>query len=265
MQPQDLEERLERIEQPTSKTNENDTLYVKNVDIDCAEDTYDSVRVSERFRDPESGRILTTFKELNFHFNHADGFQVRWAGQPFTLKPGETAKMPRYLGEHFATHLVNHMLDKRGPNARSNPMLRPAELEKIIIQEEPFFSAVADSVGTAALKTVQDLNEGNAPITEVAGLEFNHGGAKGAELKEDEQIARDPLHHVEAPPEETEDVIKRIGVETPEDGMNVPEDWKGYSRVELIQQIRNMDPAYKFPQETTKAQLVSILKKIAGV
>jgi hypothetical protein len=265
MQP-DTEERLERIEQPTSKTNENDTLYIKNVDTDCNDDTYDSVRVSERWRDPESGRVVTTFKEQNYHFNHADGFQVRWAGRPFTLKPGETAKMPRYLGEHFATHLVNHMLDKKGPNARSNPLLRPAELEKIIVGEEPFFASVADSVGEATAKQVMAMNDGDAPITELQdGLQFDHQGAKGPELRETEQIARDPLHHVEEPPEETEAILARVGADTAEDAENVPEDWKGYTKAELVTQIRQMDPAYKFPTNPNKAQLVSILKKIAGV
>jgi hypothetical protein len=267
MQP-DTEERLERIETPVQKNNENDTLYVKNIDESCNDDTYDSVRVSERWRDPESGRILTTFKEVNYNFNHSDGFQVRWAGQPFTLKPGETAKMPRFLGEHFAYHLANHMLDKQGPNARTNPMQRPAMLEKIIIQEEPFFSSVSDSVGTATLKQVQSMNEGagaDAPISEVAGLNFDHKGAKGATLKEDEQPAYDPLRRTAETVEETEDVIKRIGGEDPQDSQNVPEDWKNYSRPDLIRQIRHMDPSFKFGKETNKGQLVSVLKKIAGV
>lgn len=265
MQP-DTEERLERIEQPTQKNNENDTLYVINIDTDCSDDTYDAVRVSERFRDTESGRVLTTFKELNYHFNHRDGFQVRWAGQPFTLKPGETAKMPRFLGEHFAYHLANHMLDKQGPNARNNPLQRPAMLEKIIIKEEPFFAAIGDSVGTAALKQVQNLNEGNAPITEVQGLEFNHAGAKGADLGETTQEAYDPLKRTDKEIiEETADVIKRIGAEQTDDASDVPEDWKAYSRPDLINLIRNMDPAYKFGQTVSKGQLISMLKRISGV
>jgi len=264
MQP-DTEERLERIETPTQKNNENDTLYITNIDMDCSEDTYDSIRVSERFRDQESGRIVTSFKDINYHFNHADGFQVRWSGQPFTLKPGETAKMPRYLGEHFAYHLCNHMLDKQGPNARNNPLLRPKKLEEIIVKEEPFFATMTDSVGTAALKTVQGLNEGNAPITEVQGLDFNHKGSKGQNLKEDEQPAYDPLRRTEEVVEETEAVLARIGAESEGDELNVPEDWKSHSRTELITQIRTMDPGYKFADHVSKAQLVSILKKIAGV
>jgi hypothetical protein len=266
MQP-DLEERLERIDENPQKNSENDTLYITNIDTECSEDTYDSVRVSKRFRDTESGRVITTFEDISYHFNHADGYQVRWAGQPFTLKPGETAKMPRFLGEHFAYHLCNHMLgkDPKDPNAVSNPMKRPAMLARIIIKEEPFFATMTDSVGTAALKQVQAMNEGNAPITEVQGLEYSHGGSKGIELGETTQQATDPLRRVSEIVEETDKVIERIGTDTPEDAQGVPEDWKGYSRKELIVQIRAMDPGYKFPQHSNKAMLVSILKKTAGV
>lgn len=265
MQP-DNEERLERIETPKQQNNENDTLWITNIDTGCSEDTYDSVRVSERWRDPESGRILTTFKEQNYHFNHADGFQVRWSGQPFTLKPGETARMPRFLGEHFAYHLVNHMLDKEGPNARNSPLKRPSMLARVIIKEEPFFAAITDSVGMATLKQVKEMNEGNAPISEVAGLTYSHGTQKGKELGETTQPAYDPLRRTaQEETEETADVIKRIGADTPEDQSDVPEDFKSYTRKDLIQQIRNMDPGMKFPQNPSKAQLVMILKRTAGV
>lgn len=264
MQP-DIEERLERIETPTQKNNENDTLWIKNIDEGCNEDTYDSIRVSERWRDPESGRILTTFKDVNYHFNHADGFQVRWSGQPFTIKPGVTMRMPRFLGEHFAYHLVNHMLDKKGPNARSNPIMRPAELEKIIIKEEPFFAAITDSVGAATLKQVEQLNKEDAPVTDVQGLSYSHGGTKGPTLKEETQPAYDPLRRVGEEVEDTEAIIKRLGEDTADDQLNVPEDFKGHTRQELIKQIRNMDPGFKFPQNPSKAQLVMILKKTAGV
>lgn len=264
MQP-DLEERLERIDTSEPKDTSNDTLYITNIDMDCDQDTYDNVRVSERYRDPESGRILTQFKDIPFHFNHHDGFQIRWAGQPFTLKPGETAKMPRYLGEHFAYHLSNHMLDKMGPNHRTNPLERPAMLKRIIIKEEPFFSIQPDSVGQAALRQVSDMNEGNAPISEVQGLEFNHGGSKAKELGEVEQMARDPLHHVEVPPEETEVILARLTPDSSADQMDIPEAFKTTSKADLVQSIRNMDPAYKFPENPSKGQLVTILKKIAGV
>lgn len=262
----DLEERLERIDTPKQTKNENDTLWIRNIDEGCSEDTYDSVRISERYRDPESGRILTTFKDVSYHFNHGDGFQVRWSGQTFTIKPGETMRMPRFLAEHFAYHLVNHMLDKKGPNARTNANLRPAELAKIIVKEEPFFAAISDSIGTATLKQVEQLNRPDAPMTEVQGLNYSHGAQKGIELKEDTQTAKEPLYQIaDEEVEPTESIIDRVGTDQPEDNSNIPDQWKSYTRKELIQQIRNMDPGYKFPQNPNKTMLVTILQKIAGV
>lgn len=265
MQP-DLEERLERIDQPKQVNNENDTLYITNVDTDCSEDTYDSVRVSERFRDQESGRVVTQFKELNYHFNHADGFQVRWSGTPFDIKPGETKKMPRFLGEHFAYHLCNHMLDKQGSNARNDPLKRPAMLKRIIVGTEPFFADVTDSIGAALNKQVESLNV-DKPVSDLGdGLIVDHNGAKGQELNETTQEAYDPLRRVDKDPvEPLEDVIARVGPDVETDNANVPEDWKEHTKPELIKTIRDMDPSYKFPTKPTKAQLVSILKKTAGV
>lgn len=262
MEPQ-LEERLERIEQPKQVNNENDTLYVENIDTECSDDTYDSVRVSERFRDAESGRVVTQFKELNYHFNHSAGFQVRWAGQPFTLKPGEQAKMPRFLAEHFAYHLCNHMLGKISPNAVNDPLKRPAMLKKIILKEEPFFATMEDSVGGAVLKQVQSMNEGS-PITEVQGLEYATGG-KTVEMGEETQEAYDPLRRTGETVEETEAVLLRIGTDQPNDNDGVPADWHTQSRVEIIKLIRDMDPMFKFGQNVSKGQLVGILKKTAGV
>lgn len=271
MQPQaDVEERLERLSpQQTNKNNENDTLWIKNIDNDCHDTTYDSVRVSERWRDPESGRVLTQFKDISYTFEHVDGFQVRWSGQPFTLKPGETARMPRYLGEHFAYHLANHILDKEGEKSnrtlRSDPIWRPKILSQIIIKEEPFFAMVNDSVGAETMKQVQSLNDGNAPLVEVQGLQYENGG-KGQELPESDVVSKDSIQTTTGKidlksVETTEDVITRLGEETQVDSLNVPDDWKQYSKSDLIMQIRNMAPDYKFGQNYTKAQLVGILQR----
>lgn len=271
MQPtQADEERLERIPTaPTQKNNENDTLWVKNIDEDCHDITYDSVRMSERWRDPESGRVMTQFKDVEFTFEHADGFQVRWSGQPFTIKPGATARMPRFLAEHFATHLANHMLDKKGDEMkrtlRNDPVWRPKILKEIIIKEEPYFATISDSVGTATLKQVDDLNPSGSPITEVQGLDYNTKGDKGKTLGEADVTPTDNIATTtgridKKSVEPTPDVIMRLGKSSPEDDLNVPEDWQQYSKAELVDQIRNMDPYYKFGSQYTKAQLVGVIK-----
>lgn len=264
MEPQ-LQERLERIEQPKQVNNENDTLYIKNIDVGCSDEDFDSVRVSERFKDLESGRIVTSFKELNYHFKHAEKYQVRWSGTPFDLKPGEVKKMPRFLGEHFAYHLCNHMLGKISPNSVNDPLKRPAMIERIIVKEEPFFSSVSDTVGEAITKQVEALNV-DSPTTDLGdGIVVNNGG-RSVELGETVQEAYDPLRRVNKESvEETEAVITRIGQDSPEDNQGVPEDWQSHTRSDIIKLIRDMDPAWKFGQNVSKAQLVGILKKTAGV
>lgn len=269
MQPQsDTEERLERIETPKNKNNENDTVTVKNIDIDCHDVTYDSVRVSERWRDPESGRVLTQFKDQSYQFDHIEGFQVRWSGQPFTLKPGEMARMPRFLAEHFAQHLADHMLDKKGLELnralRNDPIWRPKILKEIIISEEPFFSTMGDSVGQATLNQVRDMNDSNV-VKEFGDQSYADNGGKGKELSEAEAIPKDSVQTTvgkidKTSVEPTEEVVTRIGTETETDKLNIPADWEQYTKTDLIEQIRNMDPYYKFGSTYTKAQLVSILQ-----
>lgn len=273
MQPTqaDTEERLERIELPKTKdqSNENDTLWVKNIDEDCHDTTYDSVRLAERWRDPESGRVLTQFKDMALTFDHSEGFQVRWSGQPFTVAPGQVAKMPRFLAEHFANHLANHMLDKLGEARnralRNDPVERPKMLKEIMIKEEPFFATIGDSVGTAILKQVQELNPNGSPVTEIQGLDFDHKGDKGKSLPEADATPKDSVQTTVGkidtkPVEPTEEVINRLGEEGPQDALNVPEQWAQESKSDIIMQIRNMDPYYKFGSTYTKAQLVSILE-----
>ena len=268
----EIEERLERIDAPnTNKNNENDTLHIKNIDTDCHDVTYDSVRVSERWRDPESGRVLTQFKDIAYTFEHSDGFQVRWSGRAFNIPPGETRKMPRFLGEHFALHLANHILDKEGEKIgrtlRADPIWRPKVLKEIIVDEEPFFSGLGDSVGNALASQVDQMNQDQPPEAAQA-MQYNNSGDKGKTLREaevkpqgniDTTTGKIDLKSIEP----TADIIARVGKDSAGDDMNVPDGFTQYSKAELIQQIRNMAPDYKFGSNYTKAQLVGVLKSIA--
>lgn len=268
--PGQLEERLEKIETPKPKNDQNDTLWVKNIDTDCHDQTYEPVRVSERWRDPESGRIVTNFKDVIYQFDHSEKFQVRWSAQIFSIKPGETARMPRFLGEHFATQLADHILgkmgDAQGKMLRNDPLKRPEILKQIIIKEEPYFFSGPESVGSETMKQFEQLNQ--APqITGVEGEQYNNqSGLKEQNLTEGDGMTSDSIitpvgvlnkQSVEA----TEDVVKRLGQETPEDNLNVPQEWQTYTKKDLIEQIRHMAPDYKFGQNYNKAQLVGILQR----
>lgn len=263
-----LEERLEKIEPPRPRNDQNDTLWIKNIDVDCSDRTFEPVRVSERWRDPESGRTVTSFKDVTFQFEHSEKFQVRWSGQTFSIKPGEVARMPRFLGEHFATQLADHILGKRGDAQnkmlRNDPFLRPQVIQEIIIKEEPYFFSGPDSVGAETLKQFEQMN---APqITGIQGEQYDNQGQKEVNLSEGDGSTENtiitPVGVLNKQSiETTEEVVKRLGHETAEDNLNVPNDWQQYSKKELIEQIRHMAPDYKFGSTYTKAQLVGILQR----
>jgi hypothetical protein len=146
---QPLEERLEKIETPKAQTDQNDRLLIKNIDINCNDHEWSTIRVTERWRNPETGQQVVRFKDQSSEFNHADGFTVKWSGTPITLKPGEQKWMPRFIGKHYASKLADHLLDQMGIEKmlRNSPTKRPEMLKKIILDEQPFISTLDESVG----------------------------------------------------------------------------------------------------------------------
>lgn len=53
-----------------------------------------------------------TTDDLVYGQSYADYFQVNWNGAPFRLAPGESAIVPRYLADHFATHMIDYLMTR---------------------------------------------------------------------------------------------------------------------------------------------------------
>jgi len=109
------------------KTSEQDIITVQNIDLDCDE------------VDPETG------------ISHREYFQVKWDGVPHRIKPGATRNMPRYLAEHYAKHLTDHLLlRKEKEEKRTNLMNNSVEREKIkgqiMIGVDEFFVQDEDDI-----------------------------------------------------------------------------------------------------------------------
>ena len=126
---------------PTPNASEQDILLVHNPDIDCNE------------TDSTEG------------WSHKEFFQVKWGGQPHRVKPGETRRMPRFLAEHYAKHLADHILIKEGDTSgrkglMQSPVERPKVLSKIILGVEEYFGGEM-IIGEAekVIKQVEVLNE----------------------------------------------------------------------------------------------------------
>lgn len=146
------------------KTDPQDIILVKNIDVDCAESTQDIVRTSRKVRDPETDQITTVYEEQMEEWNHADFFQVKWSGHPHRIRPGETRRMPRYIAEHYAKHLADHMLTKAEVKEQKkglvqSPTRRPATLGQILLRVEEYFLQDAPlSEGEAGAAEVDKLN-----------------------------------------------------------------------------------------------------------
>ena len=129
--------------QPTNqaKAHENDILLVYNPDLGCDEE------------DAEEG------------WSHKDFFQVKWDGYPHRIAPGESRRMPRFLAEHYAKHLANHILGKRERSEGrigllQSPIERPKVLATIVQKVEEYFHGQPNlTVGQAAALQVEKLNE----------------------------------------------------------------------------------------------------------
>lgn len=59
---------------------------------------------------------------IAFFTNFSDEpFTGYWNGKPRTFKPGETKPLPDYLAQHYAKHLTNRELLKKGKETATSP------------------------------------------------------------------------------------------------------------------------------------------------
>ena len=128
------------------KPHELDILIVVNPDLNCPD------------IDTEEG------------WKHKDFFQVRWSGAPHRIIPGQTRRMMRFLAEHFAKHLANHILIKKEEGTgkkglMQSPVERPKVLKSILIGIDSYF-LMADEKGEGERVTqmVDQLNPTERPL-----------------------------------------------------------------------------------------------------
>jgi len=148
----------------SQKTDAQDILIVRNIDVDCNEITSEVIKVRRAGIDEETGKRTTYENDGTDEWSHSDFFQVRWSNVPHRIKPGETRRMPRYIAEHFAKHLADHMLQKmeketKRINLMQNPVERPKMLSQIIIGvDEYFLQGEEVDDGERVAQEVEQLN-----------------------------------------------------------------------------------------------------------
>lgn len=147
------------------KTHQNDILLVRNIDLDCPEVTQDMIPGSHRERDDDTGAEYTRYDNYPYEFQHKDYFAVRWASREHKIAPGETKLLPRFLAEHYAKHLANHILEKRERaegriGLQTNAIERPKVLNQIILKTvQRFEDDDEQDEGLLALRQAEELNK----------------------------------------------------------------------------------------------------------
>lgn len=123
---------------PTDSQKAYESVMVSNIDLGCSETSVDIVKVSNRVQDDE-GNLSTQIFDKHEEWNHADFFRVKFDGKPYEVAPGKTKLFPRFVAEHFAKHLADHLLQKK-ENATNrkglvqSPVERPKVLAQIIVE-----------------------------------------------------------------------------------------------------------------------------------
>ena len=121
--------------------DQQDILLVQNIDLNCD------------FEDPTE------------NYSHQDFFQVRWDKAPFRVAPGEKRRFPRYIAEHFAKHLCDHILIKEGEQTGNefligNVKRRQEILDKIILKVDQYYLPQENETeGQRIAKEVDKMNE----------------------------------------------------------------------------------------------------------
>jgi hypothetical protein len=152
------------------KIDPQDILIIRNIDTDCNDITSEIVKVKRTTIDEETNRRTTYEEDTVDEWSHADFFQVRWSNVPHRIKPGETRRMPRYIAEHFAKHLADHILQKmEKESGRTNLVTsateRPKVLKQIIVGVDEYFIQGEDvDDGERVAQEVEALNRRERPI-----------------------------------------------------------------------------------------------------
>jgi hypothetical protein len=212
---------------------------VHNIDIDCNEvSTYTATEVLS-IKDPDREQPVREYSENVTKIDHAKGFGVLYGGRLFTIAPGMTRNLPRYIAEHFAKHLIDHLLNKRDLDGRLNLINNEGEREKlynqIIIDEELLYN---DAVSQTSVKTISRTKDDDY-----------------LELTEDDDIEPNVAIKDESPEVTETEILKEKDEQVSIGRVKT-------SRQQLMKDCKTL--GIKFTVKETNEELVSKIDKFSG-
>lgn len=159
------------------RESREDLLIIKNIDVDCDEITEEVVRKDKTVYD-DNGYAQVAFENKIEGFDHSEHFQVKFDGYPHRIEPGKERVMVRYLAEHYAKHLADHVLQKREREIldrtkrvvqlMNNAVERPKVLKQIVVGVYQYYydsENAADSALDAGTKLGRSMDQVNAGRT----------------------------------------------------------------------------------------------------
>lgn len=138
---------------PQTTENAYDSVLVANIDMGCEDISVDIVKISNRVVD-DQGNVASSIYDKHEQWNHKDYFQVKFDGKPYRIAPGRTALFPRFIAEHFAKHLSDHILQKMEETTGRKGLVQSAvERPKLISQILKEINADIQTMPTSATET----------------------------------------------------------------------------------------------------------------
>lgn len=153
--------------------HEQDLIKVVNIDTNCSHISYDTVKRPETVFDEMNQPIYTAYHEESEAFDHSQGFRVKWGGKYHMIAPGKSKIYPRYLAEHYAKHLADHMLLKEGKKI-NDPFHRKALLARIMVGVEQYHEELEYEDGEETLIQVEEINKKTPGEIDLGSVEEFH-------------------------------------------------------------------------------------------
>lgn len=194
-----------------ARESREDLIIIKNIDVDCEELTEELVRRDKTVLD-SNGHAIIGFEEVVDGYDHKDFFQVKFDGHPHRIKPGAERILVRYLGEHFAKHLADHILQKKEQEVlkktnrvvqlMNNAVERPKVLGQIMLGVYQYYydseEAVAATIapGDRLSQRMEEINA-NRPVP--TARERRDAGEL-AEIQDDDPIENKAMGKLEDTP-----------------------------------------------------------------